>query len=125
MSVTGAVAGWINVGAATMWAGRGVGAFIASRRAATSRARDVPAQWQWLALAGLQAVLGAWFISGPSKGYPPVFWWLMAGYAGLLAWMVGTDLRPRLFCGRRATGSGFRAAAQTAHKRCPATTAAG
>ena len=97
MSATEAVAGWITIGSATIWAGGGVSALIGNRRAAArSGPRERVRRWQRLALAALQLILGVWLITGPSKGYPAVFWWLIAGYGALLAWMVITEVRPWL-----------------------------
>jgi hypothetical protein len=97
MSMTMALAGWITIGSATIWGGQGVRALIASRRAAARSGPRVRARnWQRLALATPQAILGVWFITGVSTGYPAIFWWLIAGFGALLAWMVITDVRPRL-----------------------------
>jgi hypothetical protein len=94
--MTDAPAGWITIGTATIWAGKGVSALIASRRAAaTPRRRERAQKWQWLALAALQVILGVWFLTDPSA-HPAVLWWLTAGFGALLAWMFITDVGPWL-----------------------------
>jgi hypothetical protein len=53
--MTEALAGWIIIGTATIWGGRGVSAQIAGRRAAARPwPRERARNWQRLALAALQ-----------------------------------------------------------------------
>jgi len=97
MSTTDAVAGWMTIGAATIWGGQGVTALIASRRApATSAPRERARNWQRLALAALQLILGVWFITGLSTGYHAVFWCLIAGFGAMVVWMLIVDVMPWL-----------------------------
>ncbi len=97
MSMSDALAGWITVGAAMIWAGKGVHALIASRRAAPPSGYAERAQkWQWLALAALQVSIGVWFITGPSAHHGVFWWWLVAGFSALLAWLLITDAGPWL-----------------------------
>jgi hypothetical protein len=91
--MTDAPLGWIMIGAATIWAGKGVSALLASRRAAaTSSRRERAEKWQWLALGALQVIIGLGFITGPA-----ILWWLTSGLGALLgAWMFVTDVSPWL-----------------------------
>lgn len=94
--MTDALAGWIFVGTAMIWAGKGLRALTASRRAAApSGYRERAQKWQWLAAAALQVSLGIWFITGPSAHHE-VLWWLVAGSSVLLVWMIITDVGPWL-----------------------------
>jgi hypothetical protein len=97
MSVTSAMGGCASVVTAAIWASNGVTALVASRRAPRTLGRRQRARkWQWLGFAGLAMIFAVWIITGPSTGYPAVFWWLMAGYVIMLAWLLITDLGPWL-----------------------------
>lgn len=101
MSLSEAPVGWIFIASATMWAGKGIGALIASRRAPAKAGRGERAKkWRWLALAVLQVILGIRFITH-SSAHHGISWWLFyAGSGALLIWMLITDvvlwLRSRL-----------------------------
>jgi hypothetical protein len=97
MSVTRDISGCISIVTAATWAANGVTALVASRRApGTLGPRQRARKWQWFALAGLAMIFAVWIVTGPSTGYPAVFWCLMAGYAIMLAWLLITDLGPWL-----------------------------
>lgn len=94
MSMTDATIGWITIGTAVIWAGKGISALIGSRRAAAPLGfRERSQKWQWFTLAAWQVISGIWFITGPSSRRA-VFWWLMAGFVVLLAWIIVTDVQP-------------------------------
>jgi hypothetical protein len=102
MSVGNEVSACTAFAMAALWAHRGIRLQPGRRRAAVSRPyRERARAWQYLAVAGLQVVFGVWLVTGPSRGYPPVFWGLIAAYGALLAWNVATDLIARL-AARRA-----------------------
>ena len=94
--MTDAIAGWIVVGTAGICASKGLSALIAGRHAAApSGHADRAQKWQWLVLAGLQMIIGVWFITGPSR-HPAVQWWVTSGFGALAAWMLVTDFGPWL-----------------------------
>jgi hypothetical protein len=87
ISVTDAPAGWILIGTATIWAGKFIGALVASRGAASGERLQ---KWQWLAFAALQVIAGVRFITEPSP-HDGIPWWLAAAGVALLTWMLITD----------------------------------
>jgi hypothetical protein len=102
MSVSDASAGWLFIAAATIWAGKGIGAVIASRRRPAKAGHGERAQkWQWLALAVLQVTIGIRSItySSTHHGTP---WWLYAGWGALAIWMLITDVVPWLISRRNS-----------------------
>jgi hypothetical protein len=92
MYLTDAPAGWIFIGTAMIWAGKGVRALIASRRRAAPSGHGQRVQkWQWFGLAATQVTLGVWFVTDPSK-HEGLLWWLIAGF-GCLAHLDGHHRR--------------------------------
>jgi hypothetical protein len=96
MPVNDATAGWLFIAAATIWAGKGIGALIASRRRPAKAGRGERAQkWQSLTLAVLLATLGIRSITY-SPARRGTSWWLYAGTGALVIWMLITDVVPWL-----------------------------
>jgi uncharacterized membrane protein YgcG len=96
MSTDYAIAGALQLATAAIWAGMGASALIARRRSlATRRQSRLTEEWQWLALAALQVILGVWFIGVPTA-HPAVTWWLASGFGAVVVWMLITDVGPWL-----------------------------
>jgi hypothetical protein len=97
MSMADALAGWIFIGFAAIWAGQGINALIATRRQPAARRGPVreASKWLWLTLAALQLALGVWFITGRST-HLAAQWWLGVAGGGLTIWMFITDISPWL-----------------------------